>query len=65
MVSAARAGQPGICRTACTRPTSVLAQVPGEVSLQVLRQMNKTDGQGPYFGEDFLWALLAAREDSP
>ncbi len=31
-------------------------------SLWVLRQMKKTGGQGPYFGEDFLWALLAAKE---
>jgi SAM-dependent methyltransferase len=31
-------------------------------SLRVLRHMAKTDGQGPYFGEDFLWALLAARD---
>jgi hypothetical protein len=31
-------------------------------SLQVLRQMKKTDGQGPCFGEDFLWTLLATKE---
>jgi SAM-dependent methyltransferase len=31
-------------------------------SLQVLRQMNKTDGTEPYFGEDLLWALLATKE---
>jgi hypothetical protein len=31
-------------------------------SLQVLRQMNKTDRPGPYFGADFLWALLATRQ---
>ena len=31
-------------------------------SVRVLRQMNQTDGHGPYFGEDFLWALLAARQ---
>ena len=31
-------------------------------SVRVLRQMVKTDGQGPCFGEDFLWALLAAKE---
>jgi SAM-dependent methyltransferase len=31
-------------------------------SVRVLRQMNKTDGQGPCFGEDFLWALLATKE---
>jgi SAM-dependent methyltransferase len=30
-------------------------------SVRVLRQMNKTDGQGPCFGEDFLWVLLAAK----
>ena len=30
-------------------------------TIQVLRQMTKTDGQGPYFGEDFLWTLLAAK----
>jgi SAM-dependent methyltransferase len=28
-------------------------------SVRVLRQMNRTDGDGPYFGQDFLWALLA------
>lgn len=31
-------------------------------SLRVLRQMKKTGDVGPYFGEDFLWALLAARD---
>jgi SAM-dependent methyltransferase len=31
-------------------------------SLRVLRQMAKTDGRGPWFGEDFLWALLATKE---
>jgi SAM-dependent methyltransferase len=31
-------------------------------SVRVLRQMNKTDGQGPCFGEDFLWALLATKK---
>jgi hypothetical protein len=31
-------------------------------SLRVLRQMNKTDGSGPGFGEDFLWTLLATKE---
>jgi SAM-dependent methyltransferase len=31
-------------------------------SLRVLRQMTKTDGQGPCFGEDFLWTLLATKE---
>jgi len=30
--------------------------------LRVLRQMKKTDGQGPCFGEDFLWTLLAAKD---
>ena len=30
--------------------------------LRVLRQMNKTDGQGPCFGEDFLWVLLATKQ---
>ncbi len=33
-------------------------------SLHMLRQMNKTDGQGPCFGADFLWALLATKEGS-
>jgi SAM-dependent methyltransferase len=28
-------------------------------SVRVLRRMNQTDGHGPYFGEDFLWVLLA------
>jgi SAM-dependent methyltransferase len=28
-------------------------------SVRVLRQMNQTDGRGPHFGQDFLWALLA------
>lgn len=32
--------------------------------LRVLRQMNKTDRQGPGFGEDFLWALLATKDRS-
>jgi SAM-dependent methyltransferase len=31
-------------------------------SVRVLRQMTKADGQGPYFGEDFLWALLATKD---
>jgi hypothetical protein len=30
-------------------------------SLRVLRQMNKASGQGPYFGEDYLWVLPATR----
>jgi SAM-dependent methyltransferase len=29
---------------------------------RALRQMRKTDGQGPCFGEDFLWALLATEQ---
>jgi len=29
--------------------------------LRVLRQINKTEGRGPYFGENFLWALLATK----
>jgi len=33
-------------------------------SLRVLRQMNKTDGPGPGFGEDFLWALLATKAEA-
>jgi SAM-dependent methyltransferase len=31
-------------------------------SVQVLRQMAKTGGDGPHFGEDFLWVLLAAKD---
>lgn len=31
-------------------------------SVQVLRQMAKTGGGGPHFGEDFLWVLLAAKD---
>jgi SAM-dependent methyltransferase len=31
-------------------------------SVRLLRPMNHTDGQGPYFGQDFLWALLATRQ---
>jgi SAM-dependent methyltransferase len=30
--------------------------------VRVLRQMRKTEGQDPRFGEDFLWALLAAKQ---
>jgi len=30
-------------------------------SVRVLRQMKKMDSQGPRFGEDFLWALLATK----
>ena len=33
----------------------------GPFSLRVLRQMRKTDGQEPRFGEDFLWVLLATK----
>jgi len=33
-------------------------------NLHVLRQMRKTDGQGPCFGENFLWALLTKNETS-
>jgi SAM-dependent methyltransferase len=33
-------------------------------SLRVLRQMRKTDGQEPRFGEDFLWVLLATKADT-
>ena len=34
-------------------------------SLRVFRQMKKVNGPGPCFGEDFLWALLAAKGGSP
>jgi SAM-dependent methyltransferase len=34
-------------------------------SVHVLRQMRKTDGQGPCFGEDFLWALRPPRKAPP
>jgi hypothetical protein len=33
-------------------------------SLRGFRQMKKTNGQGPCFGEDFPWALLATKEGS-
>jgi SAM-dependent methyltransferase len=33
-------------------------------SLRVLRQMKKTDRQGPCFGEDFLWTLLATKDSA-
>jgi SAM-dependent methyltransferase len=33
-------------------------------SLRVLRQMKKTGDQGPCFGVDFLWVLLATKECS-
>jgi len=33
-------------------------------SLRVLRQMKKTGGHGPYFGEDFLWTLLATKDSA-
>jgi hypothetical protein len=29
--------------------------------VRVLRQIGKVGGQGPCFGDDFLWALLAMR----
>jgi SAM-dependent methyltransferase len=32
-------------------------------SVRVLRQMRKTDGEEPLFGEDFLWAMLATKAD--
>jgi SAM-dependent methyltransferase len=31
-------------------------------SVRVLRQMKKTGENGPFFGEDFLWVLLAAKD---
>jgi SAM-dependent methyltransferase len=31
-------------------------------SVRVLRQMRKADEQGPFLGEDFLWALLAVKD---
>jgi SAM-dependent methyltransferase len=34
-------------------------------SLRVLRQMTKTEGSGPYFGEDFLLVLLTTKERTP
>jgi SAM-dependent methyltransferase len=37
----------------------------GPFSVRVLRQMTKTDGQGPCFGEDFLSALLATKHGPP
>jgi SAM-dependent methyltransferase len=33
-------------------------------SVRVLRQMNKTDARGPCFGEDFLWTLLATKDNA-
>lgn len=33
-------------------------------SMQALRPMSKADGNGPYFGESFLWALLATYQDA-
>lgn len=33
-------------------------------SLRALRQMNKTNSQHPYFGEDFLWAVLATKQSA-
>jgi hypothetical protein len=32
-------------------------------SLRELRPMKKPGGPGPYFGEDFLWVLLATTEN--
>lgn len=32
-------------------------------SIDVLRPMTNQDGQGPVFGADFLWALLATKRD--
>ena len=32
--------------------------------MRELRQMRKTDGQEPCFGEDFLWVLLAEKESA-
>ena len=32
-------------------------------SVRVLRQMNQTGGHDPYFGLDFLWVMLATRQD--
>jgi hypothetical protein len=34
-------------------------------SVRALRQMNETNEQGPYFGEGFLWALLATKDPAP
>jgi hypothetical protein len=31
-------------------------------SVQVFRAMHKVDAHGPYFGEDFLWTLLAVKK---
>jgi SAM-dependent methyltransferase len=33
-------------------------------ALRMLRQMRQASEQGPWFGEDFLWALLAAKQDA-
>jgi hypothetical protein len=33
----------------------------GPFRVRVLRQIGKVGGQGPCFGDDFLWALLAMR----
>ena len=32
-------------------------------SVRVLRQMNQTDSHDPYFGLDFLWVMLATRQN--
>ena len=34
------------------------------MSVRVLRQMRKTGADEPWFGEDFLWALLATKAPS-
>ena len=33
-------------------------------AVRVLRQMRQADDPGPWFGEHFLWALLAAKQDA-
>lgn len=35
-----------------------------DFSVQVLRKMTKMNNQGPSFGEDFLWTLLATKKSS-
>jgi hypothetical protein len=34
-------------------------------SVRILRQMNQAGSHGPYFGLDFLWAMLATRQGEP
>ena len=34
-----------------------------DFSVEILRQMIKMNSQGPLFGEDFLWTLLATKKD--